>query len=32
MRGLVISERPGSGRLLQTGSKVNLVVSRGRKH
>ena len=29
---LVISERPRSGTLLRTGSKVNLVVSRGRKH
>jgi hypothetical protein len=30
-KGLVISERPRSGTLLRTGSKVNLVVSRGRK-
>jgi len=31
-KGLVISERPRSGTLLRTGSKVNLVVSRGRNH
>ena len=30
-RGLVISQKPGSGRLLPIGSKVKLVVSRGRK-
>jgi len=31
-KGLVISERPRSGTLLRAGSKVDLVVSRGRKH
>ncbi len=30
--GRVISERPRSGTLLRRGGKVNLVVSRGRKH
>jgi hypothetical protein len=30
-RGLVFSQKPGSGRLLPIGSKVNLVVSRGKR-
>jgi len=31
-RGRVISQSPRSGTLLQTCGKVNLVVSRGRRH
>jgi hypothetical protein len=30
-RGLVISQKPASGRVLPIGGRVNLVVSRGRK-
>jgi beta-lactam-binding protein with PASTA domain len=32
VRGRVISERPRPGTVLPGGSKVNLVISRGRKH
>jgi beta-lactam-binding protein with PASTA domain len=31
-RDRVISEKPGFGAVLRKGGKVNLVVSRGRKH
>jgi hypothetical protein len=31
-RGLVIAQRPPVGRTLPKGARVNLVVSRGRKH
>jgi beta-lactam-binding protein with PASTA domain len=30
-RGRVLSQKPGSGRLLPIGGKVSFVVSRGRK-
>jgi beta-lactam-binding protein with PASTA domain len=30
-RGRVISQKPGFGAVLPKGSKVNLVISRGRK-
>jgi beta-lactam-binding protein with PASTA domain len=31
-RGRVLSQKPGPGAVLVNGGKVNLVVSRGRKH